>query len=106
MNESVLIYGSCVLGVFISIVLPVVRQALPKPPVQTADVSTVFQRIWKYTQPYLVTGLFSLIVGLLLVAFLREQLTDWRSGLLAGCNQQSSPSSVSSSIPAVRSREG
>jgi hypothetical protein len=84
MNESFLIYGSCVLGVFISVVLPVLRQALPKPDAKTMDESTVFQRIWKYTRPYLLTTLFSLIVGLLLVAFLRDQIADWRAGLLAG----------------------
>jgi hypothetical protein len=86
MNDFVVIYLSCVLGVFISIILPVLRQALPTPP-PTKAIGTppsIYQRIWEQTKPYLVTGLFSLLVSILLVAFLKEQLTDWRAGILAG----------------------
>ena len=84
MKELIAIYGFCALGVGISIVLPVLRQALPKPKGTTAGVSALLPRFWTFAKPYLATGIFSLLVALLLVAFLREQLTDWRAALLAG----------------------
>lgn len=84
MKELAVIYSFCALGVFISIVLPVLRQALPKPEGTTAGLSALVPRIWNFTRPYLATGIFSLLVALLLVAFLQEQLTDWRAALLAG----------------------
>ena len=79
-------YVLCVVGIIISIVLPILRNLLPKPPeanLQDAQSSfwTVF---WQKSTPYLVVGLFSLLTGLLVVAFTFSTLNDWRAALLAG----------------------
>jgi len=84
MNSFVAVYGFCVLGVVVSILLPILRQAIPRPQGETAGVDAIVPKIWKIAKPYLALGLFSLIVALLLVAFLKDQLTDWRGALLAG----------------------
>jgi hypothetical protein len=41
-------------------------------------------RVWRVATPYLVTGLFSALAALLIIAFLGQQLTGWRTALLAG----------------------
>ena len=71
-----LIYGSVIAGIIISVILPILRGLLPKPPeaLQGKDW-------WK---PYLYTGLFSMIAGLLVVAAVGEQLDSWQTALLAG----------------------
>jgi len=84
MKEFLPVYGFCTLGVIISILLPVLRQALPQPRATTAGISAILPRIWKVAKPYLALGLFSLLVAILLVAFLQDQLTDWKAALLAG----------------------
>ena len=80
------IYLTCALGVFMSVILPVIRQWIikPKPELAMEGATSSLAPIWKATRPYFATGLFSLIVALLLIAFLQDQLTDWRAALLAG----------------------
>lgn len=68
-------------GVAISVVLPLLRAFLPKPPAQLATART---SRWIVIRPYLVTALFSLIVALLIMAFTDEMITGWKSALLAG----------------------
>lgn len=41
-------------------------------------------RFWQVARPYVVTGLFSVLAALLIVAFMEDQLADWRAELLAG----------------------
>lgn len=84
MNQVFTIYGFCALGVFISVLLPILRRALPKPDGTPAGLSALLPRVWACAKPYVVTGIFSLVVAVLLVAFLQDQLTDWRAALLAG----------------------
>ena len=74
-------YSWCVVGIIISIILPILTQLLPKPPAASkAGMATV----WEQAKPYVVVGLFSLLTGLLIVAFTWGSLKDWRAALLAG----------------------
>lgn len=90
MKEFLINYGLVSLGVLISIILPVIKKYVIKPaPVleikgQTAGVSSKISEFFTEAKPYLMTGLFSLIVGLLLLAFLGDDIQDWRAALLAG----------------------
>ncbi len=78
------------LGVLISIVLPVLKQYIIVPTPngdqkgETAGVGGALRKFLVVAKPYLLTGLFSLVVGLLLLAFLGDTLEDWRAALLAG----------------------
>lgn len=74
------IYLYCVAGIIVSIVLPILKGLLPKP----AGVATGATAFWDFAKPYLIVGLFSLITGLLIVAFTGDTLTDWRAAVLAG----------------------
>jgi len=81
-----IIYFSVALGVVISIVLPLIRPLLPKPPKVTGQSKkeSKWSKAWKIIRPYAITGLFSLIVALLIVAFFGETIDTWQKGLLAG----------------------
>jgi hypothetical protein len=80
------IYYWCVLGIVISIVLPIIRKMLPGPPVVGAAAAppAFLSALWEHAKPYLVVGLFSLLTGILIVAFTYGTLKDWRAALLAG----------------------
>ncbi len=78
------IYLSVALGVAISVLLPVIRAMLPKPPSAQEVGST-----WAAIRPYVATGIFSLIVAVLVVAILGDQLNTWRAALLAGYTSDS-----------------
>jgi hypothetical protein len=84
MNELLTVYGFCALGVVVSVVLPILREMLPK-----ASQGITRSALWVAARPYVILGLFSLVVALLLVAFLQGQLTDWRAALLAGYSADS-----------------
>ena len=75
-----IIYLSVAAGVAVSVILPLIRPMLPKP-LNMRNAPTDF---WVYAKPYLTTALFSLIVALILVAFLGETLNTWQSAFLAG----------------------
>lgn len=79
-------YPWVILGVAISVVLPIVRHALPATPSGALEAAAppVWVRIWREARPYLALGLFSCIVGLLVLAAMGEQILDWRAALLAG----------------------
>ena len=72
------IYLAVAAGVVISVVLPLIRALLPKPPAALRDKS------WKTMRPYVATGVFSLIVAVLIVAAIGDQLDSWAAGLFAG----------------------
>ena len=79
------IYSWCVLGILISILLPIVRGLLPRPPAVGAHAAAnSFTAFWNHAKPYAVVGLFSLLTGFLIVAFTWGTLHDWRAALLAG----------------------
>jgi len=81
------IYWWNVLGVVISVVLPILRGLLPRPvsPIM-ANAATVgfWKALWDHATPYLILGVFSMITGLLIVVFTYGTLNDWRGALLAG----------------------
>lgn len=80
-------YGWCVLGIVISVILPILRQALPKPAAMGAVAGAGGGRlaeIWHIAWPYLALGLFSALSALLVVAGAGDSLKDYRAALLAG----------------------
>ena len=82
------IYGWCVLGIIISVILPILRQSLPKPATAgfAAHVSegSRLGRFWTVAWPYLALGLFSALSAFLIVASVGNSLNDYRAALLAG----------------------
>lgn len=80
------IYLICALGVLISVILPILRNSLP---VRGAEINragggSTLENIWIVAKPYIIVGVFSLVVALLVVAAAKSSLTDWRAALLAG----------------------
>ncbi len=79
-------YLVCVLGIIVSIILPILRKSLS----QISNVgekggAEIFlSRVWRVARPYVVIGCFSLVAGLLIVAFAGDFLKDWKTALLAG----------------------
>jgi hypothetical protein len=73
------LYFVCAVGIAISVLLPLVRDQLPKP---RALVSTPPPLI----RNYFFVALFSVITALILMAFARETVTKWvwYDALLAG----------------------
>lgn len=83
MSDGTTIYFACALGVAISVLLPVMRAALPKPAQgEGAGVSGWFPRFWAAVWPYLVLAVFSLAVGAVIMAAM--DLNEWKAALLAG----------------------
>jgi hypothetical protein len=74
-----LIYFSVALGVAISVVLPLIRALLPKPPEALRG-----RTFWEIARPYVQTGIFSLLVAVLVFAASGDQLSTWQTALLAG----------------------
>lgn len=98
MSESVIIYLSVALGVTVSVILPVIRPLLPQPKkVEGLSRSEQRGKTWKVIQPYVLTGVFSLIVALILVAYMGEIIEDWRGGFLAGYTADSTLQKISTS---------
>ncbi len=80
-----LIYLSVTLGVIISIVLPILRAMLPKAQVTTLSrKESAAMRFWKITKPYIITGVFSLLVAVVIVALLGDNIDTWQKAFLAG----------------------
>jgi hypothetical protein len=77
------IYVTCALGIVISVLLPILRQSLPRPTTAVAPESFLGD-LWKVARPYLALGLVSLLGAFLIVAFLGDSLMDWRAALVAG----------------------
>ncbi len=78
------VYLYCSLGVIISVILPILRQALPAPKGGTAGVMAILPRVWEKTKPYVALGIFSILTSLLLLAFAGDTIKDWRAALLVG----------------------
>jgi hypothetical protein len=77
-----LAYLTVALGIVISVVLPILRQFLPKPPI-IGGVAAVDQTRTVVKQ-YLVLGIFSLLTALVIMAFASSLLDTWKAALLAG----------------------
>ena len=74
-----IIYLSVTGGIVISVLLPLIRALLPKPPTALA-AGTRWQRI----RPYVATGIFSFVVAVLIVAAMGDRLDSWSTALIAG----------------------
>ena len=73
-------YLFCVLGVIISLVLPIIRAQIPKPESRYLELLGGNKGVLKHC---FMVGIFSLITALLLVAVV-EPLQTWKAALLAG----------------------
>jgi hypothetical protein len=78
--SDLVLYLWVALGVLISVGLPLIRPFLPLP----KKLRTGSNPGWDKAVPYLATALFSLIVAVLVVAFLGDSINSWRTALLAG----------------------
>jgi len=80
------IYGYCALGVCISVLLPILQQTL----IMLKDFSNPFSSAQSVQQAprimaiAVIVGAISLLVAILLVAFVGEQISDWKTAILFG----------------------
>ena len=75
-------YLWCALGIILSIVLPILRAMLPKPPTESEAKSmpvalSYLRRIWPVVRPYLIIGLFSLFTAVLIIAAAGSSIEEW-----------------------------
>ena len=96
MAQGVVLYLSVALGVAVSIILPLVRPLLPKPPEASALGRKRSPSKWQIVKPFFVTGLFSLIVAVLIVAFMGDKINSWQAGFLAGYTADSTLQKITS----------
>ncbi len=80
--QGAVAYSFVVIGIVVSILLPLVKKALPKPEGERGEGP--FRRFVKAAKPFLAVGLFSALTGILIVALLGDSLLDWRLALTAG----------------------
>jgi len=78
------IYPYVVLGIAFSVIIPILRQALPKPKTGAFVGKSLAERIWPIMKPYLILAIFSLIIGVFVVALSGDGLADWVKAILAG----------------------
>jgi len=71
------LYLYVVIGIIISIVLPIIKAMLPKQ-------GTMNENYWPLVKPYVVIGIFSLLTGVLIVAFLGDALDGWQIAIISG----------------------
>ena len=81
-------YLWCAVGIIISVLLPIlweaVWRAFPKPKSGGPESSERINAFWQVVRPYLLLGAASLVTALLIVAFVGDQLHDFRAAILAG----------------------
>jgi hypothetical protein len=79
-------YLWCALGIVISVILPVLWQAVRRyfPAANALGGGGVAGTLWNAIKPYVVLGIASLVTAVLIVAFLGDQLTTMKAALLAG----------------------
>ena len=80
-------YGFCVLGIVISVLLPILWQIVyryfPKPPARVGAAVDAGP-LWAFIAPYVALGAASALTAVLIVAILHTQLTTAESAILAG----------------------
>jgi putative effector of murein hydrolase LrgA (UPF0299 family) len=55
-------------------------------------------RTWEKIKPIVVVGVFSLLVALLVLAFMRDKIVDWQSALIAGYLSDSTLQRISQAV--------
>jgi hypothetical protein len=82
------IYGWCMLGITISVLLPVLWEAVyryfPKTRSVDATRSVDLVAFWRVVVPYVVLGMASALTALVLVILSGDAIPDHRAALLAG----------------------
>ncbi len=94
MDKAVFIsYCWCVLGIVISVVLPVLWSTVnyyfpSKNPAAARTLSfqipEEIKSLWHAIKPYVVLGLASALTAILIVALVGKELADYRAAILAG----------------------
>lgn len=82
MKDFWIYYGLICLGILISFFLPVIKQFIITPG-KGKSREQYRGEIWLKIRPYVMTVVFSLLVGLLVFAFI-DDLPDWKAALIAG----------------------
>jgi len=79
-------YIFCVLGIVISVVLPILRKCIPTPKEPALRKVRLGSRFWIIEKPYFILAIFSLVAGLLTVASAGDSVKDWNwfNALLIG----------------------
>jgi hypothetical protein len=79
------IYFCVFVGIVISVILPILRKAIPTPPQDSTFRNVLFKdRIWPIAKPYLMLGAFSALAAIIIVASVGDTLADWRLAVIAG----------------------
>ena len=73
----------CVLGVIISVVLPPILQYVRKA-FSKIELAVDGRQIWEDFKPYVLLGVASVFVSIILFAAIGDTITDWKTALLAG----------------------
>jgi hypothetical protein len=74
------------LGVATSVLIPVLASVIPRAG-ERGQVGGWLRLVWRYAKPYLALGLFSVLVGLVVLAVFEAQnkpLDEWWQAFLAG----------------------
>jgi hypothetical protein len=82
-------YRACAGGVILSVLIPSLIRAVHQ---SFSEVGTpagfeqfvLLKAIWKRIKPFVVLGVFSLMVSVLIVAFFQDKMETWRTALIAG----------------------
>jgi hypothetical protein len=69
-------------GVAVSVLLPLLRAILPKPPKNAS--MTWWSAFWITIRPYIITAIFSIVVAALILVFIGDTITSWKGALAAG----------------------
>lgn len=84
-------YLWCVLGIVISVLLPILWEAVnryfpnkPSRALLTMSASETAIAFWRVVMPYLLLGVTSALTAILVVAAMGDTLKDYRAALLAG----------------------
>lgn len=83
-------YLWCALGIVISVLLPILWEAVyryfpkPKPAAAVMPAGAAVGAFWRAAVPYLILGAASLLTAVLVVAFVGDTMKDYRAALLGG----------------------
>ena len=91
MTTDISLYLFVALGIAVSVLLPIIRQYLPAPTRGGGGGGPFLEQFnqklhefWEMSRPYIITAIFSLIVALVILAFLGDSIKTWQSAFLAG----------------------